>query len=291
MSLIAFRKAWIIGVALLLAVAGCSTLRLGYGNGGQLAWWWLDGYMDFGSEQTPRVRQAVDRWFAWHRTTQLPDYADLLSRAAAALPVPTTAQEVCRWQAEVLDRLRPALDQALVEAAGVLPTLGERQWRHLEQRYAKMNAERRDEYLQPDPGARLKASVKRALDRAESLYGRLDEPQRRVVADGVATSPFDPELWLAEREARQREILQTLRRAVAERQQREQVLAALRALVVHIEISPRSAYRAYAERLESYNCTLAAQLHNATTAAQRQRAVERLKGWEDDLRVLAALQP
>ena len=82
--------------------------------------------------------------------------------------------------------------------------------------------------------------------------------------------------------------MQTLRRLVAERADRDTRHAALRALLARTERSPDPDYRAYQIRLTQYNCGLAAQIHNATTAAQRQKARERLKGWEEDLRALAA---
>ena len=82
-------KSAIIGTLILLLtpwMAGCSAIRLGYANGPQLAWWWLDGYVDFSSEQTPAAKQAIDRWFDWHRNTQLTDYAALLA-STQALPL------------------------------------------------------------------------------------------------------------------------------------------------------------------------------------------------------------
>ena len=48
----------IIGFSLLL-LSGCSALRLGYNNGPQLAWWWLDNYVDFSSEQAPPAKRAT----------------------------------------------------------------------------------------------------------------------------------------------------------------------------------------------------------------------------------------
>jgi uncharacterized coiled-coil protein SlyX len=104
----------------------------------------------------------------------------------------------------------------------------------------------------------------------------------------VAASPFDPQAWLAERERRQRDTLQTLRRLTAERADRDRTIAALRMLTERMEISQDPAYRAYQQRLAEYNCAFGAQLHNATTPAQRQAAREQLKTWEGDLRALAA---
>lgn len=280
-------KSWIIGLALLL-LGGCSSLRLAFDNGPQLSWWWLDGYVDFSRAQSPRVKTALDRWFDWVRATQLPAGAALLAAAAAEAQEPTTPERSCRWQQQFRDLAEPALERALQQAAEIAPTLGEAQWQHLEQRFLKRNDEMRDDFLQPDLQERLQQSVKRAVERAEMLYGDLDEPQRRVIAAGVAASPFDPALWLRERERRQRDTVSTLRRLATERADRDTAFAALRVLVERVERSPDPAYRAYQQRLADYNCGFIARLHNATTPAQRQRARDKLKGWEDDLRALNA---
>ncbi len=277
------------GLCLLLAcsLAACSSVRLAYNNGSQLAWWWIDGYADFSSEQAPAVKQGLDRLFAWHRATQLPELAGLLASAQGPVLEPTTAAAACRWQEQVRDKLEPTLQRALQLAGEQLPGLAEAQFKHIEQRYAKGNDEMRREFLQPDAAERQAESVKRAVERAERLYGSLGDAQRRIINDGVAASPFNPELWLAERQRRQRDVLQTLRRLAIERADAEQRLAALRALMQRVEKSPNPEYRVYQIKLGDYNCSFAAQIHNATTPAQRQRARDTLKGWEDDLRALA----
>lgn len=274
-----------------LLLGGCTAVRLGYNNGPQVAWWWLDSYADFTSEQSPAVREALDRWFEWHRPSQLPEYAAFLATAQKAVMAPTTAAEMCRWQAAVRDGLEPAIDRALVHAADVLPTLGEPQWKHIEQRYAKGMDELREEFLQADPADRQKQSLKRARERWEQLYGRLDDAQLRVINAAAATSPFDAPTWLAERQRRHRDTMTTLRRLGADKADRDQRLAALRALVERMARSSNPDYRAYQQKLAEHNCNLAAQVHNTATPAQRQRARDKLKGWEEDMRALASPPP
>ena len=111
----------------------------------------------------------------------------------------------------------------------------------------------------------------------------------KLVADGIAASPFDPERWLAERAMRQRDAVKTLRQLVAERADRDQRVAGLRALVQRTERSTDPGYRAYYAKLSEFNCALVARLHDSTTAEQRQHASSFLQGWESDLRSL--LQP
>jgi hypothetical protein len=272
---------------LLCAFGGCSSVRLAYNNAPQLAWWWIDGYIDFSSEQAPLVKHGIDSLFDWHRATQLPEYVALLSVAQTQITEPTTPALACRWQDQVREKLEPSLQRGLDLAAQLLPGLGEAQFRHLEQRYGKANEEMRKDFLQADAEDRLAESVKRALERAERLYGRLGEAQKRVVREGVAVSPFNPEQWLAERQRQQREVLQKLRRLAADKADGAQRLSALRLLVQRVESSPEPEYRAYQLKLRDYNCGLAAQIHNATTPAQRLKARENLKGWEADLRSLA----
>jgi Family of unknown function (DUF6279) len=279
---------WLLALALL---GGCSAARIGYNQAPTLAWWWLDGYMDFDAEQSPKVKDALQQWFAWHRTSQLPDYANLLAAAQVQVLQPATPQQVCRWADDLRVRLATAFAQGVPMAAELLPALRPEQLAHLERRYQKSNRDFEDDFLQQDSDERLKAAVKRTVERSEMLYGRLDERQRQLIAAGVAASPFDPTAWFAERQAVQSETLQTLSRLTAggpARADRESNLAGLQALAARVQRATPSPYRSYQQRLTEYNCAFIAQLHNSTTAAQRQTARNKLKGWEEDLRTLAA---
>jgi len=283
-------RRWIIAAlcSLLALASGCSALRIGYGTAPDLAYWWLDRYIDFSGAQTPRVRAALAQWFVWHRRTQLPDYAALLARAQAEVLADTTPARVCEWQGELIRRANVAFDHAAPAAADILLSVTPGQIVHIERRYAKVNEEFRDDYLQPDPVKRAAATLKRTVERAEMLYGTLDEKQRARMAAALARSPFDAELWLAERRIRQQDALQLLNKVVREKPAREQVQAALRGYADRIEHSPQEAYRRYSERLSEFNCAFAATLHNGTSTAQRRHAAEKLAGWEGDLRALAA---
>jgi len=276
-------------IAVLCAVLGaCSALRIGYSQAPDLAYWWLDGYVDFNGDQTPRVREALKQWFAWHRRTQLPDYAAQLARAQAELTADTTPARACEWQGEVVKRVRTAWERAVPAAAELVPTLTPQQIQHLERRYAKANEEFRDDFLQPDLRKRTERTLKRTIERAETFYGKLTDAQRTRIADTLPRSPFDPEAWFAERQLRQQSTLAMLRQFNGDGAAREPLLAALRNQAEQIERSPREPYRRYAEHLNEFNCSFAASLHNSMTPAQRRHAVGKLAGWEADLRALVA---
>lgn len=280
-------RAWIIAVCLAL-LSGCSALRLAYNQAPELAYWWLDGYFDFDERQAPMARAALDDWFAWHRASQLGDYAALLVRAQQEVLVDATAEQTCRWWTDLRQRAAAAFEQGVPALADIVGTLRSEQVQHIDKRYRKADEDFRADFLQRDRAERVEATVKRTVSRAETLYGPLDDGQRAFIARTLAGSPFDAPVWLAERQARQREIVQTLRTLVADRADPARVQAALRVFAAHAERSPRPDYRVYYQRLTEFNCVFVAQLHNTTSPAQRRNAADKLRGWEDDLRSLGA---
>lgn len=278
---------WLIITAMLSLLGGCTALRIGYSTAPDLVYWWLDRYVDFNGGQTVRVRGAIRQWFAWHRHTQVPEYGAQLDRARTEVLADTTPARVCEWQAVLVQDAHTAFDRIAPDAADLMLTITPEQVRHLEQRYARNNADFRDNYLQPDLVKRAEATNKRVVDRAETLYGDLDDKQRDAIAQALTHSPFDPQRWFEERQKRQEELLQGLRRLGGAGVPREQAQAALAAYVAHLERSPREAYQQYSERLASFNCGFVARLHNATTAAQRRHAADAIAGWAGDLQAIA----
>lgn len=280
----------IIGAALLvLAVSGCAVVQLAYNQAPAWTSWWINSYADLDDDQGPRAREAIDAFFRWHRSTQLPEYAAMLTRMQAQAQDNTSAAALCRWEPELRQKAEVALMQTVVPVADLAVTLTPQQLRHIDKRYERNNKEFREEYLQPDPKERREELLDKTVERLEKLYGRLDGPQRERVAQALMASPFDPEQWYQERVARQRDTLQTLRslkvdgRAVPA----AQAQAAVRDLMGRWLHSPRPAYEAYQRRLVDYNCAWMAELHNSTTPAQRKAARDKLRGWADDARALA----
>ena len=279
-------RSWII-LALMTVLSGCSAVRLTYDQGPLLAYWWLDNYVDFSSDQAPRVKRALADWFSWHRATQLTDYAQGLASLQAMAVNPITPAQACQVADSWQRRAEKAFAQAVPAVAEQLRSLSAEQVTHLERRQLVKQEELIAEYQQADPAERQKATLVRTLDRAESLYGTLDDSQRRLMAASVAVSPHNATLWLAERRQRQADLLGQLRQWQQDKPDAATAQQAVRRLAADTTRSPRPDYAAYAARVKQANCALAAQLHNSSTAAQRQHAVDKLKGWEGDLRALA----
>ena len=276
----------VLATALVLATAGCSLVKLGYGQASGLTYRWLDRYVDFDNEQSLKVRQGLDEALAWHRRTQLPDYVQLLARAEVEIAADTTPERMCAWAGELRGRIEPVLQQLAPTIADVARTLSPAQLANIEKRFAETNEEYRDDHLQRNRERRHKAEVKREVERAEMLYGRLDAAQRDLVAYSVTTSPYDAEVAYAERRERQQDVLSLVRRLREANGSRDDAVADVRAYLGGIDRSPRESYRRYAERVSAHRCALASQLHNSASAAQRSEAAKKLAGYRADARDL-----
>jgi hypothetical protein len=277
---------WLVLAFALSALGGCSIVRFGYNQADHVVYWWLDGYVDFNDLQKPRAREALTQWFAWHRRTQLPQYANLLVTSQSLVLEDITTERTCSLWTEIRGYMDSAFERALPMSTALMLTLTPRQIQNIEQRYAKVNAEFDDEHLKGDTAKRLKKSIKRTSERAEFFYGKLNKAQQEFIAQGVTRSPYEVNIWNTERHRRQQDIVQVLRRLNADSASQSTAQAALRAYTERVYRSPNDDYRKYAEQLWNYNCAFVGNLHNLTTAAQREHAVNQLKKWESDIRAL-----
>lgn len=290
MRTISSRFAGII-VALVAAVglAACSTIKLGYSTLPELGYWWLNGYVDFTEEQAPRVRAELARLHGWHRQQELPRFIDIVARMEQLAPGAVSSAQACEFVAEVQGRLNLVAEQALPAAASLAGTLSADQLRHLQGKYGKNNDKFRKEQIHATLSEQREKRYEQMLDRFETLYGRLGQAQRRVLRQAIEHSMYDPQRVLAERMRRQQDLVRTLARIGEAGAGAAPVDTAglLRAYVQRAQKSPDASYRAWQQDLLQENCRTFAAVHASTTTEQREHAVQRLRGYQRELRELS----
>ncbi|EYC52881.1 hypothetical protein AZ34_10870 [Hylemonella gracilis str. Niagara R] len=265
-------------VALLILMAGCSTLQFGYGQLPRLAAWQLDGYLDLDSAQRRQLDAALAELHAWHRREELPRARAVLVRAdslwgESASGRGVTADELDALEQETTAAVSRLLMRAEPLARPLLSSLRPAQWEHLRQR----QRERLDEWLELEGDPEERAD--RFVDNLERWLGSLERPLRQMARAEVARWPVRDredlrQLW----QARQQRIVDGLRAVAAG--QREQGLALLASLSSEpVDPALSEAVRASVLRVL-----------NAATPAQRAQARERWARWHEDLRQLETLQ-
>ncbi|WP_342593286.1 DUF6279 family lipoprotein [Ramlibacter agri] len=274
-------------LAIGLALAACSAIKLGYNTLTDVSYWWLDSYIDFNEQQAPAAKQELASLHAWHRREEVPKFADLLVRMQQLAPASISPQQACGVVTEVQSRLGFAAEHAEPAILKLAASLGPAQLRHIERKYRGNNEKFTREWIQPGPEEVREKRYEQMLDKLEMIYGSLDAPQRAVLRQGIAQSIYDPQRVLAERKRRQQDLLQTLRRMQEPGTTPDAARTALRGYLDRVQHSPDLAYRAWQDQLLQEGCRTFSAVQESTTTAQRQEAVRRLRGYERDLRELA----
>jgi len=277
----------IIGCMLIAAaLGGCSAVKLGYDNLDQIAYWWLDAYLDFNDEQSRNLREDLARLHDWHRREELPKAIALLKSMEEAAAGDVTPAQACAFIPRLSERLSAVAEQAMPAAVTLALSLGEPQLVHLKRKYARHNEDFAKDWIRISPRERIDKRLRQFVDRAESFYGQVEASQREALRAAIASSLFDPERTLVERRRRQGEVLAALRRVRDGGVSLADAQPLLRGLVDQQLESPDLGYRTYQRALWEESCRNLATLHNTATAAQREAAVRRLGTYQRQLREL-----
>ena len=282
----------LLGIISLLAVAAmlqaCSAVKIAYNQAPQLAYVYLDGYADFNDAQSLQVKSDLIKFMAWHRQTQLPGYIDLLQKVQQKMPQDLTPKQVCEVYADLRQKTLALTEYAEPATLGLAATLTPKQLTVMERKFAKGNSTWREDYLEGSAKDLFDKRQKSAVKRADMLYGSVTDKQRSLIAQQIEKSQFKAAQSYAERQRRQKDILQTLGKVIASPQDAAATQKEMTSLLARSVASPDAAYKSYQETITQEACASFAELHNTTSPEQRKKAVDVLASYEQDFKILAS---
>lgn len=268
---------------------GCSALRLGYSNGETVVYWWLHSYVDLESDQQPRVKAAISNLFAWHRQTQLPDYAQLLVQTQPRLLHDATPADVLDVHEALKRRMMAVIDRALPALADLALSLRPQQIAHIEQKFASNNENYRKDYLHGDLEHRQSLRYRKVMKQAEYWFGDFSAEQEARIRAASDARPLDNELWMAERVRRQQALIALLTRIQAEKPSRDAAIQMLRAYAkANLERVGDERDKPFFDASTDGMARMVALIVNIATPEQKAHAARRLQKWVADFQVLAA---
>lgn len=278
----------ILAAALTLALAACSTVKLGYEALPTLAYGWLDRYVDLQDAQSAEVRRDLAATLAWHRRNELPQVIDLLARMERLAPGDVTPQQACALFDAGRARLAAVGEHLEPDATRLAMHLEAGQLRHIQDRFRRNDERFFHDWIAPPLQEQRQKLMKEMVERFERVYGRMDEAQRAILRERIAQVPYEPSRILAERRRRQQDLLQVLHRVAQPGIAPADAQAQLHAWFDRAQHSPDPSFRAWQQDFIQQGCRTFALVHRSTTRAQREHAVQRLRGYQRDLRELMA---
>lgn len=283
-------RALIAGSVLVLLTA-CNAMKLGYQQGDHLAYWWVDNYVDVTDDQEPQTKDAIARFFAWHRRSQLPEIEALLQRAKSEVQQPVTEAQLDRFRDESMRLTRLSYDHAIPDVADLLLTLQPEQVRRMERKFADGNEKYRKKFLRGDPQDRLDARFDKVMEWSTLVYGRFSRQQEDAIRKALAPVVDNAEARYAERLKRQQAWLALVRQVQAEKPPKARVIELLQRFGDQWQAPPTRERRISYEAASDTGLAVAATIANLTTPEQKRHAVNRFQGWIDDVRALMREAP
>ncbi|MFC4522837.1 DUF6279 family lipoprotein [Cupriavidus pinatubonensis] len=267
-------------------LCACSAMKTGYQHGDRLAYWWIDHYVDVSDAQEPLTRDAIARFFAWHRQAQLPEIAGLLTQARNQVQQPVSTAAIVQIQ-EASQRLaRQSFDQAVPDVADLLLTLTPAQIDRMEKKFDEGNIKYRKKFLSGSAEDRESARFDKVMSYAKLIYGNFSNEQEQAIHAALAPLMQGAQARYAERLRRQEEWLALARRVQQTHPPKAQVVELLRRFGDHWQFPPGQVRATSYQANNQAGVTLAATIANLTTPTQKAHAAERFQKWIDDTRSL-----
>jgi hypothetical protein len=265
-----------------LMTTSCSLVRLGYNYGETLSYWWLDSYVDFDAGQKIWFKDRLANWFAWHRKTQLKDYANLLTQEQKRLQHPATQAELLTEYEGLRARAVVLVDKALPELADLALSLQLAQIEHIQKKFASNNEIYRKDYLRGGVAQRQQFRYKKVMEQAEYWFGSFSPEQESLIRKASDARPLNNELRMAVRLKLQQDLIQLLKKIQTEKPSREATVRMLKEYSNNIiEHYGGVEHQVFFDASRDDMANMVMVMINCTTPRQKQHAVERLQQWID----------
>jgi len=274
------------GLLIAVLFTGCSAVRLGYDQADHLGYWWVDHYLDLSSDKSRQFKTDLKALHAWHRQTQLPEYARLASGLSARMSSEPSSAEVC----DNIQVLREKFDllsrQSVPVWARLAQQLGSEEIHYLRKKFTQEDKDWKAKWLDADSEKIHDLRYEEWLRRAESFYGRLNHDQKKFIQQAIVHSSWDPRISWERRQLRQQKIIAVLEKIRQQRLNQSDTEAELTLIIEQI-LNPEDPKQAAMQRkVIDEACINLAGLHQRTTTSQRLHASQKFGDYADDFRYL-----
>ena len=277
-----FCQTMVLALAILL-LGACSGVQIGYRHADIYLAWKVNEYFDLDGQQFNLVRPAIDSALRWHRTVELPEYANLLGTVQVKLRSKVTVADV-RWlDDEIGRRVRASVSRMALEGAPILATITPVQIEELEQRLAKDNNDFYEKFVRGSMEKQQTRRVKRFVEGAEHWTKFVTDEQQQKIEHIVAEAPQRYALALEERKRVQREFVAILR----EGNSASALVPRLNAWIANWQGGRSAEYSRLYEISMDQRARMAVAITDSLTSPQRAHALAKLQAYIEDMRALA----
>lgn len=285
-------RAGLLVLASVGLLAACSAIKLGYNNSVTIAYTYLSSKVDFSAEQSTLIKTNLKEIVQWHRRNELPILARELETARVALAangnavVPVSSEQVQALNVAIRDSLRRTADHAAPLIAKSMLTLTPAQIPEIQKALDKSNEKYREERIQLSTAKQAEASAERMTERFERWIGNLNPTQKALIETWSGNDINQAQAYFQKRLERQQQFMRLAQQAANQQIDAGNLSQEIAGLLNGWQ-TPASAEKNDSEQRQKITVELVANVLNAASAEQRNKAAERAAGWAEDFQILA----
>ena len=265
-----------------VSTSGCTT-KLAYDFLDWELYWELRDYVKFNRDQRFRVKDEISQLIDWHRSEELPQYADQLEKLSKELKSGITVGQLEEFSNNLRDSWQRIVIKTLPAAVDIISNLTDEQVND----FLKMLIEKEgDDAKKIEKGTHVRTVKKREAyvsKKIVDVIGKLNEDQKSLSAQWALSMKPTQELSLAQA-IQWRTRMQTV---LAERHNEQQMEDNLMVLFANPEQLRSASYRRVIEKNKRLIMQLLFDLNRTLTNQQRSKLIKKLQSYINDFRDLS----
>ena len=265
-----------------VSVSGC-TVKLTYNFLDWVLYWELKDYVKFTRDQRLLVKDEISQLIDWHRSEELPQYADQLEKLSKELKSGITVEQLDESYNNLRDSWQRIVIKTLPAAVDIISNLNDQQVND----FLEMLIEKEgDDAKKIEKGTHVRTVKKREAyvsKKIVEVIGPLNEAQKALIAQWAQRMKPTKEFSLAQA-IQWRTKMQTV---LAERHDEQQLQKNLMVLFANPDQLRSASYRRVIDKNKHLVMQLLLDLNQTLTHQQRSKLVKKLNGYIEDLRDLS----
>ena len=265
-----------------VSTSGCTT-KLAYDFLDWGLYWELKDYVKFTRDQRLLVKDEISQLIDWHRSEELPQYADQLEKLSKQLKSGITVEQLDESYNNLRDSWQRIVIKTLPAAVDIISNLNDEQVNDF---FEMLIEKEGDDAKKIEKGTNARTLKKREAyvsKKIVGVIGKLNEDQKSLIAQWALSMKPTKELSLAQA-IQWRTRMQTV---LAERHNKQQLENNLMVLFANPDQLRSASYRRVIEKNKRLIMQLLFDLNQTLTNQQRSKLVKKLKSYINDFRDLS----
>ncbi|MDC1228093.1 prominin family protein [Oceanospirillaceae bacterium] len=265
-----------------VSTSGCTT-KLAYDFLDWGLYWELKDYVKFTRDQRLLVKDEISQLIDWHRSEELPQYADQLEKLSKELKSGITVEQLEESYNNLRDSWQRIVIKTLPATVDIISNLNDEQVNDF---FEMLIEKEGDDAKKIEKGTNARTLKKREAyvsKKIVGVIGKLNEDQKSLIAQWALSMKPTKELSLAQA-IQWRTRMQTV---LAERHNKQQLENNLMELFANPDQLRSASYRRVIEKNKRLIMQLLFDLNQTLTNQQRSKLVKKLKSYINDFRDLS----